>query len=217
MRKVQINFYLDFFAYAVFVLLVATGLLMEYVLVPGSRGGQGLAALGYTRHDWGGIHFYLSLAFIAAIALHVFLHWSWILATFSRYLIAKHIAAVTVTGVVSLLIIAAPFMLPLSRSTEKGELQEREGRFGRSQTPSGQIEHTAQEVESAVTVKGYMTLEEVAQQNQVPLEKIYLQLNLPPDFPANDRIGPNLRALGLDMDVLRQAVGEIKGVMVEAH
>ena len=31
-----------------------------------------------TRHEWGDIHFYLSVLFIALIMVHIILHWNWI-------------------------------------------------------------------------------------------------------------------------------------------
>jgi hypothetical protein len=37
--------------------------------------------LGYGRHDYGRVHFYLALATVALVLVHVCLHWSWVCAT----------------------------------------------------------------------------------------------------------------------------------------
>ena len=41
---------------------------------------------GWGRHQFGAIHFYLSLATIGLMALHVALHWSWVCQTTCRLL-----------------------------------------------------------------------------------------------------------------------------------
>jgi hypothetical protein len=60
-----------------FCMMSGTGLLIAYRLPPGSRGGHGLSALGWTRHEWGDLHFWISIAFLALIFIHMALHWRW--------------------------------------------------------------------------------------------------------------------------------------------
>lgn len=57
--------------------LAGTGLLLAWRLPPGSRGGRGLSALGWGRHDWGDLHTWLAYAFLALIVVHLALHWRW--------------------------------------------------------------------------------------------------------------------------------------------
>ena len=53
----------------------------------GNCSGEGCAAggeptlWGFGRHDFGRVHFYISLAVVALIVLHVALHWSWVCRT----------------------------------------------------------------------------------------------------------------------------------------
>ncbi len=61
----------------VFCAMAGTGLLLAFRLPPGSRGGQGLTAMGWGRHDWGDLHTWLAYAFLALIAGHLALHWRW--------------------------------------------------------------------------------------------------------------------------------------------
>ena len=51
--------------------MVGTGLLMAYRLIPGSRGGQGLEVLGWNRHEWGALHTRVSYVFITLVAAHL--------------------------------------------------------------------------------------------------------------------------------------------------
>jgi hypothetical protein len=84
----------DVLAFISFVLLLSTGFLMRYVLPPGSGGvesfgggrGAGLRPValvwGLTRHEWGGLHFWFSVAFLLLIGVHLAIHWKWITVSF---------------------------------------------------------------------------------------------------------------------------------------
>jgi len=64
--------------YLSFCFLVGSGALLSWKLVPGSRGGGGLEALGMSRHEWGDLHFWAGLIAVLATAAHLFLNWPWL-------------------------------------------------------------------------------------------------------------------------------------------
>jgi hypothetical protein len=83
MKKPTTNFIVDCVGFIALLSLATTGYINRYILPPGTGGrGKGgvpketLLSLG--RHDWGDIHFYLALTFAAAMILHIYLHWNWI-------------------------------------------------------------------------------------------------------------------------------------------
>jgi hypothetical protein len=89
MKKAWINFAVDGAMFVGMVLIALMGLVMEYVLPPGSggcdhsglgRGGQAL--FGLTRHEWGDVHFKIAVVLIALLAVHIVLHWTWIKCRF---------------------------------------------------------------------------------------------------------------------------------------
>lgn len=80
MRRSTLNFVIDAVSLLVMLAMISTGLLIRYVLPPGSRGGGGLSLWGWTRHDWGDLHFWLALALGGLLLLHVALHWTWVCA-----------------------------------------------------------------------------------------------------------------------------------------
>ena len=91
MRKATINFTVDLLCLAALLALTFTGVVIKYVLPPGTGGRHRRLAGGraaeevedlwlMTRHEWGSVHFYLALAFLVLIAIHVVLHWQWIKA-----------------------------------------------------------------------------------------------------------------------------------------
>ena len=75
--------------------LAATGFVIRYVLPPGTGGGWRVGAghaadgevkalLGYTRHQWGYLHYIVALVFLGLMLVHVLLHWNWIKCYFAR-------------------------------------------------------------------------------------------------------------------------------------
>ena len=64
--------------YLVFCFLAGSGLLLEFRLPPGSRGGRGLSMLDMGRHDWGELHLYAGLLFLALIVVHIIMSWGWL-------------------------------------------------------------------------------------------------------------------------------------------
>ncbi len=89
MRRSSVNFVVDLVSFLDLVGLACTGVVMKWVLPPGSgglgrelHGGQGGEHIrevwGLGRHDWGAVHFWLAVVFIVLMGVHVVLHWTWI-------------------------------------------------------------------------------------------------------------------------------------------
>ena len=80
-RKSKLNFTIDVLGLVFLIAMVGTGLIIRYILPPGSGGrggGHGLILWGMDRHEWGDVHFWLSVALLGLLTLHVALHWSWV-------------------------------------------------------------------------------------------------------------------------------------------
>lgn len=115
MRKSEVNFVIDFFALVLFISLVSTGILMYWLLPPGS--GK-LAIWGMTRHTWGDIHFWVGAVFLILIALHFILHWKWIVCMVKEKIIKKdggkvRTWSVIIAAIILLALLAAPLMSPV--------------------------------------------------------------------------------------------------------
>lgn len=89
-RRTTANFIVDLISFIDLLGLACTGFIIKYILPPGSGGGHGYgyrggrgagevkALLSMTRHEWGDIHFYMSVVFIVLMLVHLVLHWTWI-------------------------------------------------------------------------------------------------------------------------------------------
>jgi hypothetical protein len=174
MKRPNLNFIVDSFGFAAFVLLTATGVLTRYVLPPGS--GHSTTVWTLDRHEWGSIHFWIAIAFLMVLALHLFLHWRWIVTLMSgrpREGSGARLALGTV-GLAALLALAiAPFLSPVERT-------------GKELHAPGPHSSDLEDLES---IRGFMTLAEVQQATGVPAAHIINEIGLPPGVPQDERLG----------------------------
>lgn len=108
-----------------FCAMSATGLLLAFRLPPGSRGGHGLSVLGWSRHEWGDLHLWISYSFLALILLHLCLHWRWF-----WQIAGKRRAWPILAGIGAGLALAiSAFCIPVERekTTNHGKPSMREG------------------------------------------------------------------------------------------
>lgn len=90
MKRNTLNLTVDLMSLIILLALACTGLIMAFVLPPGSGGRGGLALWGMGRHDWGDVHFVLALALIGLLLVHLPLHWSWVCCTVGRVLSGRN-------------------------------------------------------------------------------------------------------------------------------
>ncbi|MDX5375607.1 MAG: DUF4405 domain-containing protein [Gammaproteobacteria bacterium] len=127
MKKPRINFLVDLAAFAAFVFMAATGVLLVYTLPPGS--GRWATVWGLSRHQWGDVHLWLAVIFLAIVALHVVLHWRW-LASMMKGGAHQAPGWRLVLGVVSLLLIIALAVAPFVTGVDAGSTLELRGHGG---------------------------------------------------------------------------------------
>lgn len=132
MKRPQVNAWVDAAAFVAFALLVGTGLLLEFRLPPGSgdlhawSGGRRAAARevltvwDLTRHQWGTIHFWIAAALMTLLAVHLALHWKWIVCTVSGKAgqwKSPRLALGALALLLTLLAAAAPFFSRVNKAT----------------------------------------------------------------------------------------------------
>ena len=141
MKRSTLSALVDAAALIGLVALMATGFLIRYAFPAGSGALYGLgigprSALkpitliwGLTRHEWGEVHFWIAVCLMAILALHLILHWRWIVNAI-RGRPGEDGAWRVGLGVVGLLgllaVAAAPFLSP-KEQIPRSELQELRG------------------------------------------------------------------------------------------
>jgi len=148
MNRNKLNLVVDVLGYFCMMALASTGLILLYRLPPGTGGRHGgetaLTLLGLGRHDWGGVHFYIAVALLLLVVLHVALHWQWVkhtLGSLCRRAAQKpgtgHPGAMSliVLGLVGACLIAAPWLLAVQQA-QRREHSSSHGKDGRAELTS---------------------------------------------------------------------------------
>lgn len=82
MNRTLVNVIIDLVATLLFLGMIATGYLLRFPLPPGSN--KTLTLWGLSRHQWGDIHFWISLGLLAVLMIHLALHWNWIVTVIGK-------------------------------------------------------------------------------------------------------------------------------------
>jgi hypothetical protein len=106
MKRFFDNLLIDLTAAVLMVGMLATGYVLRFPLPPGSN--KELTLWGLTRHQWGDVHFWISLGLLAVILLHLCLHWQWIVISVKRKLCRTKAApgSALVSGLITFLALA---------------------------------------------------------------------------------------------------------------
>jgi len=194
MKRINLNFIIDVAAFVGFVLLTTTGVLMRYILPPGS--GRYSTIWSLDRHEWGGIHFWISVVFFSILALHLILHWRWIVNVVAgrSHEGSGFRAGLGIVGLVTVVALAiSPLLAPIERdSASKGTS------FLSSHKYDG------------ISIRGSMTLREVEESTGVPVTHIIEVLKLPESTSAEKQLGTLKRKYGVELYDIREVVKEFK-------
>ena len=78
------NLLVDTVAAARLTAMVGTGYILWFALPPGTNRTHSL--WGLLRHQFGAVHFWISVTLLAVLAIHVALHWRWLVVGLSKRL-----------------------------------------------------------------------------------------------------------------------------------
>lgn len=153
MKRVTLNFAIDTLTFLVMLAMVATGLLIRFVLPPGS--GERRSLWAGTRHEWGDVHFWLAVTLGALLLVHIALHWGWVCSVVQGWLPRgrragpKSSSRRNLAGAALLVAIAglvAGFLWVAERSVvdtgDGGGRQQRRGRRAAAVTPTAPAAET---------------------------------------------------------------------------
>jgi hypothetical protein len=85
MKRARLISLIDIIAFIAFLFLTSSGILLRYLLPAGS--GRWSEVWGMTRHEWGELHFWVSVFFFAVLAFHLLQHWRFVLGLFRGHLL----------------------------------------------------------------------------------------------------------------------------------
>jgi mono/diheme cytochrome c family protein len=82
MKRTALNLLIDLLAASCFIGMIATGYILHFPLPPGTN--KTLVLWGLSRHQWGEVHFWISLALLAVLLIHLVLHWQWLVSVAAK-------------------------------------------------------------------------------------------------------------------------------------
>jgi hypothetical protein len=186
-------------------------------LPPGSGGrqgfGTGLGAAerpvqllwGLTRHEWGDIHYWTAIVLMSVLALHLLLHWKWIVGVIrgKPTTASPYRLALGAVGLVSAVVLAAIPLAGTTTTATRHELQRAD------RTTEENAANIPDAEEGTRSIRGSMSLQEIAAATGTTVEQIVRALDLPTDTDPNERAGRLLRRQGLEMSDLRQSLSRL--------
>src|SRR5690606_15083432 len=112
-------------SFVTLLLMISTGALLAFILRPQS----GPATVwGLTRHEWGDIHFYISIVFLVLMTVHLFLHLGFIkkaIAGQATQLQSYRLIIGVLSFLVLLALAFAPFLAPVENQLDSGSRHHR--------------------------------------------------------------------------------------------
>ena len=229
MNKSKLNFIIDIFMFICMTLIASIGFLIKFTLITGMESREiygknvDLLLFGMDRHQWGTIHLYIGFILLALLALHIFLHWKMIVGLYHKLIITPKTRKVSFWTfiAVSFFLIASPFIVSpkvVEREHGKGYHSIRRGYENETEATMNQPEDKLQSNSHgkrtisgiAIEVRGYMTVAEVSQKYNVPVNIIMDQLGIPGSALSLQKIGKLRKMYGFEMTDIEKIIYEYR-------
>jgi Domain of unknown function (DUF4405) len=220
MKKSKWNFTIDLIMFLVMALIAGLGLLIKYVLLPGSerwiKYGQNveLSWLGLDRHQWGLVHLLLGALLFGLLIVHIVLHWKTIICWFKKYCMSKFSSLFW--GLSFLLICLLFLVFPFLIHVDVEEIESGRERFSHKTDTVFVIDTSRHQAvvkeghqhnqHSDLEVKGFMTLSEVSIKYNVPMAELKKDLKLPNSVSGTQKLGHLRKQYGFKMSEVEKII-----------
>ncbi len=192
MTRNTLNVLIDAITALLALSMVLTGVMLRWVLPPGS--GQQRTLWGLDRHAWGDIHWWLAVVLVGVVIVHVALHWRWVCTMAGRVFARKQgapskrasqLAGVTTGVVLALGLWGFVAIAGSSVQTQAGALP-------------------AHLTTRSMALRGSTTLGEAAQLLRVDVATLCTRLGVDPDLPPDQRLGRIAQDNGMRLSEIRR-------------
>lgn len=206
------NFWLDLVSFIAMLGLAATGVLVRWVLPPGS--GSGKVLFGFDRHGIGEIHFWFAAATVALVAVHLLMHWRWVCSVAARPFggAAASRRARTAWGLAVLagtaLFLAGGGIWAAGQVVQKPLATGQRATHGDEHAPRAlpQRESHTPTCPEGDAITGRNTLAEAARAAGMGVEKLKEELGLPVMTGGDEPLGQLRRRHGFEMQDVRELI-----------
>jgi len=196
MKKSDWQYLVDTFLFLCIAGIAFIGFLMGLFLPKGPSAQESAKYfLGLHRHQWGNIHFYLSIAFVILVIIHLILSWKWI-KNKSRQLFKKRWSTVLIfTAIASVLLL---FLFWAFYPRYPGAYEDygiRAGERAKQQQlseegyPIHEEKIFYEDGNVYIVITGQTTLRQAEKATGIPAKKIAAELRLPSNVSMDETFG----------------------------
>jgi hypothetical protein len=196
MKKTDWQYLVDTLLFLCIVGIAVIGFLMGLFIPKGPTATESAKYfLGLHLHQWGNIHFYLSIAFTVLIIIHLIFSWKWIKAKARKIFKGRWATALILTAIASFLVLFLFWSLyPKVPGAYEGYGIRAGERARRQQLskeryliPEEKIFYEEGKVNIIIT--GKTTLREVEKATGIPAREIAAELGLPSRISLDETFG----------------------------
>jgi hypothetical protein len=215
MKKTDWQYLVDTFLFICIVGIAFIGFLMGLVIPRGPQASESAKYfLGLHRHQWGNIHFFLSIAFVVFVIIHLILSWSWIKGK-ARQLFHKGWGTMLILTASSSLLVLFVFWAFYPKVPGAYEdYGVGAGRRARAEASRGnpflQEERIfVRESPEHIVITGQMTLRDLEKASGIPAREIAEVMGLPSKISLDETLGQLRKRSPFAMQEVRDVVAEL--------
>lgn len=203
MKKSDWQYLVDTLLFLSIVGITVIGFLMGLVIPKGPTAPESTKYfLGLHRHQWSNIHFYLSVAFVVFVTIHILFSWKWI-KNKSRQIFKKRWNTVLIfTAIASVLLI---FLFWALYPRFPDAYEDYGGRAG--EIAEEKILYEDGNVYIVIT--GQTTLRQVEKATGVPAKTIAAELGLPSNISPDDSFGRLRKKYSFNLLEVRDVISDL--------
>ncbi len=213
MKKSDWQFLVDTLLFLSIVGIAVIGFLMGLVVPKGpSVPESSKYFLGLHRHQWGNIHFSLSIAFVVFVTIHLLLSWKWIKNKSKQIFKERGNAAlifVALSAVFVLLIFWALYPRYPGAYEEygirAGEKRAQQSLY-KEGDPANENDVFYENRDVYIVITGQTTLKQAEKATGIPAQTIASELGLPSHVSPDDTFGRMRKKYGFDLLEVRDVI-----------
>jgi len=216
MKKTDWQYLVDTLLFLCIVGIIFIGFLMGLVLPKGPQAPESAKYfLDLHRHQWGNIHFYLSIAFTTLVIIHLILSWKWIKSK-SRQIFKKGWSSMLIlTALASILVLSLfwAFYPRIPGAYEdygvRAGAKAKQHNLAKEGFPVHEETIFLEDGTVAIVITGQTTLKQVEEATGIPAKDIAAKLGLPVKVSLDESFGRLRKLYPITIQGVRDAVNEI--------
>ncbi len=212
MKKSDWQYLVDTLLFLSVAGIALIGFLMGLVIPKGPTAPESTKYFfGLHRHQWGNIHFYLSVAFVILVTIHIFLSWKWIKSKSQQIFKKKWNTVLIFTAIGSIFLILFFWALYPRVPGAYEDFGERAGqqRLSDERSPASDEKILYEDGSVYVVISGQTTLKQAEKATGIAAKTIAAELGLPSNVSIDDTFGRLKKKYAFDLLDVRDVISDL--------